>query len=56
MVDVFTPTSTRELATTGLISNPQGFWLASIFALLGLFLTWIFYRVAMPYVVERISS
>ena len=46
----------RELATTGLISNPQGFWLASIFALLGLFLTWIFYRVAMPYVVERISS
>ena len=46
----------RELATTGLVSNPQGFWLASIFALLGLFLTWIFYRVAMPYVVERISS
>ena len=48
--------TTRELATTGLVSNPQGFWLASIFALLGLFLTWIFYRVAMPYVVERISS
>ena len=46
----------RELATTGLVSNPQGFWLASIFAMLGLFLTWIFYRVAMPYVVERISS
>lgn len=48
--------TTRELATTGLISNPQGFWLASIFALLGLFVAWIFYRVAMPYVVERISS
>ncbi|WP_019503760.1 ABC transporter permease [Pleurocapsa sp. PCC 7319] len=48
--------TTRELATTGLVSNPQGFWLASIFAMLGLFLTWIFYRVAMPYVVERISS
>lgn len=47
---------TRELATTGVISNPQGFWLASFFAWLGLFLTWIFYRVAMPYVVERISS
>ena len=46
----------RELATTGLVSNPQGFWLASIFALLGLFLAWIFYRLAMPYVVERISS
>lgn len=48
--------TTRELATTGAVSNPQGFWLASIFALLGLFITWIFYRVAMPYVVERISS
>ena len=48
--------TTRELATTGVVSNPQGFWLTSIFALLGLFLTWIFYRVAMPYVVERISS
>ena len=48
--------TTRELATTGFVSNPQGFWLASIFALLGLFLTWIFYRVAMPYVVERMSS
>ena len=48
--------TTRELATTGVVSNPQGFWLVSILALLGLFLTWIFYRVAMPYVVERISS
>ncbi len=48
--------TTRELATTGVISDPQGFWLASVFALLGLFLTWIFYRVAMLYVVERISS
>lgn len=48
--------TTRELATTGIVSNAQGFWLASVFALLGLFLTWIFYRVAMPYVVERISS
>lgn len=48
--------TTRELATTGVVSDPQGFWIASIFALIGLFLTWIFYRVAMPYVVERISS
>ena len=48
--------TTRELATTGLISDPKGFWIASIFAFFGLFLTWIFYRVAMPYVIERISS
>ena len=48
--------TTRELATTGIISNPAGFWLVSIVAMVGLLLSWIFYRQAMPYVVERISS
>jgi lipopolysaccharide transport system permease protein len=46
----------RELATTGIISNPQGFWIVSVGAIAGLFLAWIIYRVALPYVVERISS
>ena len=48
--------TTRELATTGLVSNPQGFWLVSIVAIVGLLLAWVFYRQAIPYVVERISS
>ncbi|MEA5573964.1 ABC transporter permease [Calothrix sp. UHCC 0171] len=48
--------TTRELATTGVISDPQGFWIASIAAILGLLLAWIFYRLAMPFVIERISS
>ncbi|MEL7074675.1 MAG: ABC transporter permease [Cyanobacteria bacterium J06582_2] len=48
--------TTRELATTGIISYPGDFWLASIFSWLGLLFAWIFYRVAMPYVVERIGS
>ena len=48
--------TTRELATTGLVSNPQGFWLVSIVAIVALILAWIFYRQAIPYVVERISS
>ena len=48
--------TTRELATTGIISNPSGFWIVSIVAMIGLILAWIFYRQAMPYVVERISS
>ena len=48
--------TTRELATTGLVSNPQGFWLLSIVAIVGLLLAWVFYRQAIPYVVERISS
>lgn len=48
--------TTRELATTGIISNSQGFWVASLIAIAGLLLAWIIYRLAMPYVVERMSS
>ncbi len=48
--------TTRELATTGIISNPQGFWLASGLAIIGLLLVWIIYRVSMPFVIERMSS
>ncbi|NJN86282.1 MAG: ABC transporter permease [Leptolyngbyaceae cyanobacterium SL_7_1] len=46
----------RELATTGIISQPVGFWLVSIVTILGLFVTWVAFRLAMPYVVERVSS
>lgn len=48
--------TTRELATTGVISNPQGFWIASLLAIIGLLLSWLIYRLAMPFVVERMSS
>ena len=48
--------TTRELATTGAVSDPQGFWWASALAFCGLLVTWVFYRIAMPYVVERVSS
>ncbi len=48
--------TTRELATTGIISNPLGFWLASGLAIIGLLLVWIIYRVSMPFVIERMSS
>jgi lipopolysaccharide transport system permease protein len=46
----------RELATTGIVSQPAGFWIASAISLIGLFFAWIVYRLAIPYVVERISS
>ncbi len=48
--------TTRELATTGIISQPIGFWLASSIAILGLFFSWLVYRLAMPFVVERMSA
>ncbi len=48
--------TTRELATTGIISEPIGFWVVSIITIIGLFITWIGFRLAMPFVVERVSS
>lgn len=48
--------TTRELATTGEISNAAGFWVASAIAIIGLLLAWLIYRLAMPFVVERMSS
>ncbi|GAB4385740.1 MAG: hypothetical protein Kow00121_51030 [Elainellaceae cyanobacterium] len=48
--------TTRELATTGVPSNPIGFWVVSGLTLLGLLLTWVAFRIAMPYVVERVTS
>jgi lipopolysaccharide transport system permease protein len=48
--------TTRELATTGVISEPFGFWVVSILTIVGLVLTWIAFRLAMPYAIERISS
>ncbi len=48
--------TTRELATTGIISNPEGFWLVSAVSVIALFIGWVLYRQAMPYVIERISA
>jgi len=46
----------RDLATIGRIADPQGFWLASLGAGAGLLLAWLVYRVAMPFVIERMSA
>lgn len=48
--------TTRELATTGVVSNPVGFWVASALALLGLGCSWLVYRVTMPMIIERMSA
>ena len=48
--------TTRELATTGVISDPQGFWLVSVIAVVALVIGWVLYRQAMPYIIERISA
>lgn len=46
----------RELATTGVISHPVEFWVVSILTFIGLIVTWIVFRLAMPFVIERVSS
>lgn len=45
--------TTRELATTGILSYAVGFWVASIIAVVTLLLGWIFFRLTMPFIVER---
>ncbi|MEM6402370.1 MAG: ABC transporter permease, partial [Cyanobacteria bacterium P01_D01_bin.116] len=45
----------RELITTGVLSQPFSFTLVSLIALIGLILGWLIYRLAMPYLIERIS-
>ena len=46
----------RDLATVGRVSEPAGFWWASGLMLVLLLSGWLFYRLAMPFIVERMSS
>ncbi|MBO0349307.1 ABC transporter permease [Phormidium pseudopriestleyi FRX01] len=48
--------TTRELATTGILSQQTGFWIASLFTLIGLMVTWVGFRIALPFAIERVSS
>jgi lipopolysaccharide transport system permease protein len=48
--------TTRELATTGAVSDPQGFWIVTALTVLCLFSGWLVFRLAMPFVVERMGN
>ena len=48
--------TTRELVTTGVVSDPYRFLTVSAVTLLGLFMTWVVFRLAMPFAIERVSS
>ncbi|MBC6479903.1 MAG: ABC transporter permease [Hormoscilla sp. GM7CHS1pb] len=48
--------TTRDLATKGVVSEPVGFWIASGIALGGLLVSWVVYRLAMPFIIERTSA
>ncbi|HIK06693.1 MAG TPA: ABC transporter permease [Trichormus sp. M33_DOE_039] len=48
--------TTRDLATQGLVSDPIGFWVVSATACGLLVIAWILYRLAIPFIVERMSA
>lgn len=48
--------TTRELSTVGVVSQPTAFWIASGIAVVGLFVAWLFQRLSIPFVVERLSA
>lgn len=48
--------TTRELATNMPISNPEGFWIVSGISFVSLIISWIFFRVTMPFIIERMSA
>lgn len=48
--------TTRDLATSGVVTNPAGFWVVSGLAFGVLLIAWVWYRLAIPFVVERMSS
>jgi lipopolysaccharide transport system permease protein len=48
--------TTRELATSGIVTDWTSFGLTTFLSIVGLFATWIFFRLAIPYVIERMPS
>jgi lipopolysaccharide transport system permease protein len=48
--------TTRELSTTGVVSDPAGFWIVSASTLVLLFLGFLVFRLSMPFVVERMGN
>lgn len=48
--------TTRELATTGVVSDPTGFLAVALLTLAGLLVTWVVFRLSMPFVIERVGS
>ena len=46
----------RDLATTGVVAEPTGFWIVSVLSFVLLFAAWVLYRLSMPFIIERMSS
>ncbi len=48
--------TTRDLTTTGVVSDPVGVLVVALLTVVGLAATWVVFRLAMPYVIERMGA
>ena len=48
--------TTRELATSGVVSQPTAFLIVSAVTIVGLLATWVSFRLTLPFAIERVSS
>lgn len=48
--------TTRELATTGVVSDPYRFLIVTLLTIVALLMAWVVFRLAMPFAIERVSS
>ena len=48
--------TTRELATAMPVSDLSGFIISALITWLGLLIAWIIFRIAMPFIIERMSA
>ncbi len=46
----------RDLATKGVLSNFEPFFVVSCVSLFGLFVTWIIFKLTLPIIIERMSA
>jgi lipopolysaccharide transport system permease protein len=49
-------TTARDLMTIGTVKNPEAFFVVTALALLGMFVSWVIYRLAVPIILERMSA
>jgi lipopolysaccharide transport system permease protein len=49
-------TGARDLLTKGIVTNMGPFLVVSLLTILGLFIAWMIYRIALPILIERMSA
>lgn len=48
--------ASRDLATKGVLGNPEAFLVVSTLTVVSLFMAWVMYRTSLPIIIERMSA